>query len=361
MKLQIDKKPFADAVGRVARSIPARPAAPILAGLLLQADEQLHVSGFDYETSTRATVASTVLDPGRVLLSGRLLAEIAKALPNKPIDITVDGTQATLLCGQSKFTLPTLPIDDYPSLPDLPAPIGQIDPKIFADAVTQVGAAAGKDDTLPMLTGIHMEIGDTITLAATDRFHLAVREIPWETTGFKSTILVPSRVLVDAARDLGEHPVSVAVTDSMLGLSTDRWAVTTRLLDAEFPRYQKLIPSGHDSKAVINIGELSEAVKRVMVVARAALVQLDFTEDGLALTAGSEDESSAEEHVDCSLEGPPITIGFNPAYLLDALGSTSTERAVLLFTTGRKPALIKPDNSGDHLNLVMPVRLPGVE
>ncbi|HTK65533.1 MAG TPA: DNA polymerase III subunit beta [Pseudonocardia sp.] len=378
MKFRVERDAFADGAAWVARSLPARPPIPVLGGVLLEArsddtGEALVVSGFDYEVSSRVEIAASIGEADRALVSGRLLADITKSLPPHPVDVVIDGARATIVCGNARFSLPTMPVEDYPSLPEMPQLAGSIQPDVFAEAVTQVAVAAGKDDTLPMLTGIRVEIkGSNLTMAATDRFRLAVRELQWEPgdADIDTAVLVPARTLAEAAKTLaGKQPVQLALADrdGMLGLAGNNRRSTTRLLDAEFPKYRQLLPTEHTSAAVIDVAPLVEAIKRVSLVAdRAAQVRMEFSEGSLRLAAGGDDEGSAEEQVSCELDGEPLTIAFNPAYLLDALAALRTERAHLSFTTPNRPALVRPVSPNDapgsssgYLHLLMPVRLPG--
>ncbi|MCB0946108.1 MAG: DNA polymerase III subunit beta, partial [Mycobacterium sp.] len=184
LKFRLVREDFAEAVAWVARSLPSRPTIPVLAGLLLTGSEDgLTISGFDYEISAEVQVPAEIASPGSVLVSGRLLSDITRSLPAKPVDVTVEGRRVSLTCGSARFSLPTLAVEDYPTLPTLPEETGVISADLFAEAIGQVAVAAGKDDTLPMLTGIRVEIsGDTVVLAATDRFRLAVRELTWSTS-----------------------------------------------------------------------------------------------------------------------------------------------------------------------------------
>jgi DNA polymerase-3 subunit beta len=382
MKFRVERDALADGVAWVARSLPARPPVPVLGGVLLEAGtgadgQSLTISGFDYEVSARVEVDASIGSPDRALVSGRLLADITKALPAHPVDIAVDGSRATITCGPARFSLPTMPVEDYPKLPDMPQLAGSVRPDVFAEAVTQVAVAAGRDDTLPMLTGIRLEIeGAKLTMAATDRFRLAVRELEWEPgdAGLSTAVLVPARTLADAAKTLtGKDAVQLALADrdGMLGLAGNGRQSTTRLLDAEFPKYRQLLPTEHTSAAILEIAPLVEAIKRVSLVAdRGAQVRMEFTEGSLRLTAGGDDEGSAEEQLSCELDGEPLTIAFNPGYLLDGLNALHTERAHLGFTTPSRPALArpvtgddataaKPGNASGYVHLLMPVRLPG--
>jgi DNA polymerase-3 subunit beta len=381
MKFRVERDVLADAAAWVARSLPARPPVPVLGGVLVEAvsggdGDRLTVSGFDYETSARVQLDATIGDAGRVLVSGRLLADITRALPSKPVDVVVDGARAAITCGSSRFSLPTMPVEDYPQLPAMPQQAGTVPGDVLASAVAQVAVAAGRDDTLPMLTGIRLEIeGGRLTLAATDRFRLAVREFDWEPedAAQSTAVLIPARTLSDVAKTLsgaGAVQIALSAGDGMLGITGGGRRATTRLLDAEFPRFRQLIPADHTTAAIVEVGPLTEAIKRVQLVTdRVAQVRMEFGEDGLRLTAGGDDVGSAEEELPCELDGGALTIAFNPSYLLDSLGALHTERAQLTFTTPNRPALVRPvppppaegETAPDpgYLHLLMPVRLPG--
>lgn len=378
MKFRVERDALADGVAWVARSLPSRPPVPVLGGVLLEArsgadNESLVVSGFDYEVSARVEIDAQISEADRALVSGRLLADITKSLPPHPVDVVIDGARANISCGNARFSLPTMPVEDYPTLPAMPQLAGSIKPDVFAEAVAQVAVAAGKDDTLPMLTGIRLEFaGAKLTMAATDRFRLAVRDLEWEPgdAGIDTAVLVPARTLAEAAKTLaGRDPVQLALADrdGMLGLAGNGRRSTTRLLDAEFPKYRQLLPSEHTSAAVLDVAPLVEAIKRVSLVAdRAAQVRMEFGDGSLRLAAGGDDEGSAEEQLSCELEGEALTIAFNPGYLLDSLAALRTDRAHLSFTTPNRPALVRPVSADDppgttsgYLHLLMPVRLPG--
>ncbi|MCR3720416.1 MULTISPECIES: DNA polymerase III subunit beta [Prauserella salsuginis group] len=377
MKIRVERDGLADAVAWVARSLPSRPPVPVLGGVLLDAggdggSDALTVSGFDYEVSATVGVPATIADGGRTLVSGRLLADITKALPAQPVEIAVDGARASITCGSARFSLPTMPVEDYPQLPAQPDLAGEVAGEAFAQAVAQVAVAAGKDDTLPMLTGMRVEIsGENLTLVATDRFRLAMKEFNWSPAQElgDASVLVPARTLADAAKSLGTSgstvQVGLASGDGLLGLTGSGKYTTTRLLDAEFPPYRQLLPSEHSCRAVIDVSTLTEAIKRVSLVAeRGTQVRLEFGDGSLRLSAGGDDEGSAEEELPVDFEGEPVAIAFNPGYLADGLAALHADRAELTFTTPNRPALIKPaDENGDvvpgYLYLLMPVRLPG--
>ena len=394
MKFRVARDDLADAVAWVAKSLPARPPVPVLGGILLEVDgSTLTVAGFDYEVSTRATLSVDSLDEldadpadagtNRVLVSGRLLAEITRALPAKPVDLAVIGPKVSIVAGPARFTLPTMPVEDYPPLPQMPDASGAVDSAEFAEAVAQTVIAAGRDDTLPMLTGIRIEIdGDRLTLAATDRFRLAVRELGWrpDRAELSTAVLVPARTLADAAKTLGgAKEVTVALGAGLLGLQAGDRRTTVRLLDVEFVKYRSLLPTSHTTSVEVPVAALGESIKRVALVTdRGHHLRLQVGAGSLTLTAGGDDEGRAEEDLPAAVDGDELLIAFNPAYLLDGLGVVHAETVRISFTTSARPALLVPvvtdepasgspdvdsEGVGDatpaYRYLVMPARLPG--
>ncbi|MFE7559627.1 DNA polymerase III subunit beta [Kitasatospora sp. NPDC057500] len=376
MKFRVERDVLAEAVAWAARSLPARPPVPVLAGLLLTAqDGSLALSGFDYEVSARVELEADIEEAGTVLVSGRLLNDISRNLPNRPVEISTDGQRVSVVCGSSRFTLPTLPVDEYPALPQMPTATGTVPGDVFASAVSQAAVAAGRDDTLPVLTGVRVEIeGDRITLAATDRYRFAVRELLWkpEQSDISAVALVPAKTLQDIAKSLGSgDSVSIALSsggagEGLIGFEGAGRRTTTRLLEGEFPKYRSLFPTEFNAIAAIQTQPFLEALKRVSLVAeRNTPVRLNFEEGVLTLEAGSGDDAQATERIDASLEGDAISIAFNPGYLEEGLKAIDSAYAQLSFTTPTKPALLSGkaavDSEADeaYQYLIMPVRLSG--
>ncbi|AWH94172.1 DNA polymerase III subunit beta [Dietzia psychralcaliphila] len=383
---RVTREDFADSVAWVARTLPSRPSVPILGGVLLEADSGLTISGFDYETSAQVSVPAEVSEPGSTLVSGRLLADIARALPDRPVEVTVSAQKMYINCGTAKFTLPTMPVEDYPQLPAMPGVTGSAAVDAFSEAVAQVAVAAGKDDTLPMLTGIRMEIeGPRVTLIATDRFRLAIRDLEWEPAreDVAVEVLIPAKTLSEVTRSAGQGgrvDLSLGAgaevgADGIMGVLVSGQRTTTRLLDAEFPKVRQLLPTQHTSMALVQVDSLVQAIKRVALVAdRGVQVRMTFSEGELALSAGGDDAAQASETLPVEFLGEPLTIAFNPGYLLDGLGSMHSARVAFGFTQASRPAVLRPapetlpsaDADGaiapvdsNHTYLLMPVRLPG--
>ena len=378
MKFRVDRDVLADAVAWAARSLPVRPSVPVLAGLLIEAGHDgLVLSTFDYETSARATLQAEVADEGRALVSGRLLADICRSLPAKPVDMVIDGSRVSLTCGSARFSLQTMPVEDYPSLPPMPAATGTVQSDQFAHAVAQAVTAAGRDDMLPVLTGVRLEIdGSTISLLATDRFRLSHRELGWDPRTPDDTLaaLVPAKVLGDTAKSLtsgSEVTIALAGGGAGEGIIGFEGAAaggtrrtTTRLLDGDFPKVRSLFPPEHQTVARVDKTALIESVRRVALVAeRNTAVQMAFANGMVTLDAGSGDEAQASESIEADIDGEDITTGFNPQFLLDGLTAIDEPIVELAFTQSSKPVVIsghvEPGSSGvpSFRYLLMPRRL----
>ena len=376
MKFRVERDVLADAVSWAARTLPTRPSMPVLAGLVLEASEDsVTLSSFDYEVSSRVTIAADVQTPGTSLVSGRLLADITRSLPGAPVQLSNEGTRVVITCGRSSFTLPTLPVEDYPSLPTMPDSSGDIEAALFAAAVAQVAVAAGRDDTLPTLTGIRMEIeGGNIVLAATDRYRLAVREFSWnpKSSSISVNALIPAKTLADTAKSLSTTDlVTIALSaggagEGLIGFEGAGRRTTTRLLDGEFPKYRTLLPSEAATVASVDTSALADAVKRVALVAeRNTPVRLAFDGSEVVLRAGAGEDAQANEVVECRVDGDGLEIAFNPTYLLDGLSAVDAVTTTFSFTQATRPAVLTGADTNaasgvdDYRYLLMPVRLTG--
>ncbi len=359
MRFLVERDALADALAWVARALPSRPVVPVLSGLRLEAGDGLTLSCFDYEVSATAHLDAEVKEPGTVLVPGRLLAEITRSLPAPTADFAAEGDVVNLTCGSAEFTFVQLPSDEYPALPQAPPLAGTIDGGDLAAAIGQVLPAASRDDTLPMLTGICLDIdGETMTLAATDRYRLAVRETGWHpvSPGLRAVALVPARTLADAARTMAPgSAVSVAFetgpgargagrqepggqagqggggadreprpAEGMISFGMGGRRLTARLIGGEFIRYRSRFPSEFGCRADVPAGPFTEAVKRVSLVAdRASPVRLEFGSGKVIVEAQTEGRARAVETVAAEFHGDQPVISFNPHYLLDGLAAAA--------------------------------------
>jgi len=372
MKFLVEPTELVDAVNWVARSLSTRPIKPELLGIMIEVDTSITLTGSDLETSTKAILKADISAKGKVLVPGRLLAEIARSLPNKPITFTLDGSRVLVTAGTAKFTLPTLSVNEYPTLPELPETAGVIPSDVFAHAVNQVAIAAGKDDSLPTLTGVHIEINkNKITLAATDRYRLAVRELNWQAKNadIEVNTLVRARTLADAAKSLTAHSqVTLALSpttsnERLIGFLSELKTMTSRTLDGSFPPFRHLLPSESVAEATIEVGPLLDSVRRVALVTdKTVPLRLIFNNNTLQLEAGAGEDAQATEELEIIYSGEPINIAFNPQYLTDGLQAIGTPFVQFNFTGASKPAVLtgKHELSGtrdiSYQYLLMPMR-----
>lgn len=371
VKFTVERDILTDAVSWAARSLSPRPPVPVLSGLLITAEDGLvSIASFDYETSAQLEIEADIEETGRILVSGRLLNDIVRSLPAAPVTVETDGSKVVLTCRSSRFSLATMPVDEYPALPQMPDSAGTIHGDAFADAVAQVTVAASKDDTLPILTAVKMEIeGDRITLLATDRYRLAMKELTWQPAdpSISQSLLVKARTLTEVAKSLaggGDLQLRLAEGSDLVGFSSGGRRTTSLLVDGDYPKIRALFPESSPIHAAVQTAPLVEAVKRVALVAeRNTAVRMVFSQGQVTLDAGAGDDASANETLDAQLEGDDITVAFNPSYLSEGLNVIDTPFVRFSFTTPPKPALmtaqqdLEADEQDDYRYLVMPVRL----
>ncbi|QLJ05279.1 DNA polymerase III subunit beta [Streptomyces sp. NEAU-sy36] len=371
MEFRIARGELAEAVARAARALPARTPVPVLGGLLLTAEAgRLTVSGSDFETSARVETGAEVGAAGRVLVLGRRLLDVCRVVPEGPVSCALEGTRFTVEAGGTRFGLSTLPYEEYPALPAAPAEYGAVDAEAFATAVGQVAVAAGRDDTLPVLTGVQLRLeGAELTLSASDRYRYAVRRLTWRpgaAAGEPVEVLLPARRLLETARGLarcGSARVLLAPGDGtggVVGFEGGGARTLLRRLDGRLPGYGTLFELTGASVAEVDTEALAEAVRRVAVVAEAnSPVRLDFAADGgtLLVRAGYGDDVAAQRLPAVLRGAEEATVAFNPAYLLDALNSFACPGLrIELLGAGQRALLGGTGAADDHRHLLMSVK-----
>ncbi len=365
MKFHVNRDVFSEAVSFVVKLLPQRNPQPILAGVLIEAsDAGLSLAAFDYEASARTTIEATVDEPGTILVHGRLLSEIASRLPNAPIQVEVDDDGGIVLsCGSARFTLASMPVQEYPAIPEVSGDSGLVPAEDFATAIAQVAFAASRDDVTPVLTGVQLEVSGTqLSLVATDRYRVALREIPWDGGGSASdeptTALVPARTLTEVGKTFAHGgDISIAFSGSgdreIIAFTAGNKTVTSLLIKGNFPPVRRLFPEQTEHHAVVNTAELAEAVRRVsLVLDRSAPLRFTFTTDSVSMDASGTEQARATESVDANLVGDDVTLGLNPQYLLESLGAVKSEFVRITFTSSDNanklsPVLITPQTSVD--------------
>jgi DNA polymerase-3 subunit beta len=365
VKFHVNRDVFSEAVSFVVKLLPQRNPQPILAGVLIEASaEGLSLAAFDYEASARTTIEATVDEPGTILVHGRLLSDIASRLPNAPIEIAVDEDNGILLtCGSARFTLASMPVQEYPAIPEVSGDSGLVPGEDFATAIAQVAFAASRDDVTPVLTGVQLEAsGTSLSLVATDRYRVALREIPWDggraASEESTTALVPARTLTEVGKTFAHGgDISIAFSGTgdreIIAFTAGNKTVTSLLIKGNFPPVRRLFPEQTEHHAVVNTADLAEAVRRVsLVLDRSAPLRFTFTTDAVSMDASGTEQARATESVDANLVGEDVTLGLNPQYLLESLGAVRSEFVRITFTSSDNanklsPVLITPQTSVD--------------
>lgn len=347
MRFQVNKDVLSEAVSFAVRLLPQRTTLPILGGILIEADANaLRLSVFDYEVSAQAEIVAKVDESGRVLVSGRLLSEIASKLPNAPVEFATDGTKVTVTCGSTKFSLLTMPVEEYPTLPEIPAVSGTITGEAFANAIGQIAVAASRDDVTPVLTGVQIEASEkTLSFVATDRYRVAIRDAAWN--GSKAAdgavALVPAKTLQEVAKTFGnqgEIQISIAKRDDreMIAFKANNRSVTSLLLKGNFPPVKSLFPASTDNFAIVATQDLVDSTRRVsLVLEREAPLRFNFEEGKVSMEASGKETAQASETISAELEGKDIVVSLKPQFLIDGLNGVHSEFVKIAFTNNDNP------------------------
>lgn len=368
MKLRIDQKELADAARRAHRRLPTNPIAPILAGLLIEAtDHAVTLSGFDYETSTRAVLDAEILEPGTALVSARLLADVSATFPAGLVDVVADDREVIVSAPGTTFALPAMPVNDYPALPDAPGAAGTVDGDLLAAAV---GHAA--QCTLPMkeaagslvgFAGVHvLADGDQLTVSASDRYRIVRRTLPWQPDNDRTgELLITAGEFAATVKQTAGHTVQLGFADSdgaVASLATETLTVTSRTIAGKFPDIAGFFPKPEAAagSALVDTAELLAAVNRAALVIEDKN-PINITFDGGKATVrggGAGQRGSSEIAVESDVDD--FTIAFNPHYLASLLAPVEGAVRIWLFTPS-KPVLIAPVDDDTYRAVCMPVRI----
>lgn len=358
----VNRDVLSDAVSFAVRLLPQRPTQPLLSGVLLEAtSDGITISSFDYEVSSRTKISAEVDAEGKALVSGRLLNEIANRLPQAPVLLHTEDGRVHVKCGSASFSLPSMPVEEYPTIPTVDEISGLVPGEDFADAIAQVSVAASRDDVTPVITGVQFEIADnSLSLTATDRYRVAVRGIDWqnEAGAENLTALVPVKIVSEVGKTFSHAKnVSVSIVKSedreLIAFSDDHKTVTSLLIKGNYPPVRRLFPETIDHYAVLNTADLIEATTRVgLVLEKDAALRFSFQDGSLTLEAAGSESAQASESVDAHLVGDDVVVSLKPQFLLDGLRATHAEFTRISFTKTDNPnkpgpVLITRQNSKD--------------
>ncbi|HEY3418371.1 MAG TPA: DNA polymerase III subunit beta [Armatimonadota bacterium] len=366
MRFTCPKRVFHEALQSVSRAIATRSTLPILGNVLLEArDGQLKLVTTDLEIGMTCLVPLDDMQAGSVTVPERIIQDVVGNLPDAEITVSADERNLlTVSAAKAEYTIHGLPSEEFPVLPQVPTEtVLSIPGPVLRDLVRKTLFAASTDESRVILTGCLLTWdGEKATMVATDTHRLAVKRVP-ATGRFQQavSVIIPSRALQELLRLLGntENPVDVSVGESQVLFSVGRVQLVTRLIEGQFPAFERVIPAESTKHLVANRQQLLEAVHRASIVARAESnkVILRAEDNNLRITAETTEVGKAIEDIPISLDGDAVEIAFNAEYLQDVLSVLDSETVDLGLTGPLNPGLIQADGEADYQYVVMPMQM----
>jgi DNA polymerase-3 subunit beta len=365
LKLTCSREELADKLALVSRAVSTRSAVQVLQGVLLRAESgELHLAATDMELSLRASLEAEIAEEGATVVSGRLLGDISRLLPEGNVSIVTkpDEGSVGIECGSASYRLQTYSVEDFPRLPDVETvQTFSVEAPALLDTVSRVSPAASRDESRPVLTGVLVQFeGAKLVMAATDSYRLAVKETELSEAPPPLEAIVPARALTELARIAGgAETVELGVLENQIVFSVDGVWLTTRRIDGQFPNYRQLLPETFEHEVRASRSELLDVVRRVSVVAeRSNPLRLRFAEGELTVSMQTPDVGEARESLPLDFSGEPLEIGFNPGFLREGIESVDSDEVVLRLISSLRPAVLQGE-AEDYTYLIMPIRLPG--
>lgn len=373
MKFSCLSENLAKGLSVVSKAVSSKGSLPVLSHVLLKTEDgKIKLAATDLETGIVTWVGAKVEEEGAISVPARLLSELVVNLPPGKIEINTEKQILTLNAPNATSRLNGLAAEEFPPLPEMPeAPsvegkrIFSLEPKDFLVAVSQVVFAAASDESRPILTGVLVKgSGKNLSLVGVDGFRLAERKVALtEDLVEDLTMVIPSRTLAEVARlsSHQEEPVRVVLLpeENQILFELEGVRITSRLLEGQFPDYEKIIPPSFSTRAKLLTEEFLKGVRLAAIFARdsASIVRLNLdSAKPLILSANTAEVGENKTEVEAEIEGEPLEIAFNSRYLTDVLSNLQSEEVVFEASGPLNPGVIKPSESADYLHLIMPVR-----
>jgi len=359
---------LANAVHNVARFLPTRTVDPVLTGVLVTADaDGLVLAGTDRERAVRLSCPATVHTDGVVLVPGRPLAETLRALEDDEVRVAVEGARLAIRTSRARFALPLLDVDVHPGVAQPPPLAGWVAGDRVLPAFTAVAGAASKDGALPLFTGVRIRAnGERLRLVATDRYRMALAELPWRSAAGDLDVLVPASLLTEIVRQAAGAPeIALHADADRAAVAWGQKVVSTALLAMPFPDENRYLDRTGDATVELAPTELAGAVRRVGLYAGGqGAVTMDLADGEVRVRTDSTELGEAEESVKATVTGR-LNQTYRVRYLLDALHAFTGERVRLDIKSGMRSTVFSTVSSMDEPDgtmlryLVMPILSSG--
>jgi len=364
LHITCSKAELAAALGIVSRAVSSRGAVQVLGGVLLRAEgDRLTLAATDMEISLRASLAGEVEGDASVVVPGKLLTDLVRLLPDDTVTLRHDEGDGILAVasGSHASRLNVYSAEDFPRLPPVDVALHTVAASALLGTIDKVGRAASRDESRPVLTGVLVRFeGETLVMAATDSYRLAVKETPLAAGGPDLEAIIPARALQELARiAAGSDEVQLGVHENHVLFSAGDVWLTSRRIDGQFPNYKQLLPETFEIEITVERAPLLEVVRRAGLMAqRNAPLKLRFADGALTVSAQTQDVGEATESLPIDFAGEELEIGFNPEFLRDGLDAVSGDTVQLKLINRLRPGLLaSPEESFWYL--IMPIRLAG--
>ena len=366
MKIVTNKETFLTPLQQVGGVVERRQTLPILANILVNAEKgQLTVTATDLEVEMRTRVAVQCEGEMDFTLPARKLIDIVRALPDgADITIDVDGEKAKILSGRSRFTLGTLPAQDYPVIePTASSHRFTVSEKLLKRLIDKTHFAMAQQDVRYYLNGMLLELdGGKIRSVATDGHRLALSEAECEVGNDVSIqVIIPRKAVLELGRLLTdeEREVAVDISSNHIRLGFNDTVFTSKLIDGKFPDYQRVIPVGSDKTVVADKETLRQALQRTSILSNEKYrgIRFQFSKGTLELLAHNPEQEEAQEELEIDYDGDDLTIGFNVGYLLEVLNVIDSDRVKMSLSDPNSSCLVEDEKRSDSRYVIMPMRL----
>jgi DNA polymerase-3 subunit beta len=368
MKFTISREKLQEGLQAVTAAVPAKTTLPVLANLLVETtDRGIRFSATDLDIAVSTEVSADVETPGAITIPAKKLSEIARELPPSPVKIAASGEQrVTLECGRSKFKLLGLPRDEFPTFPSVRFNDSwRVRSGELQKLIAHTAFAVSTEESRPILHGVLWELREErMRMVATNGHRLAKMELPVEASSAPpGDLIVPPKALEQIRRLFpAEEELEIARGDNHLGFRSPFTSVFTRLVEGPYPNYEQVIPKDNDRYALADKAALTQALKRMSVIAsdQTHRIKMSFNAGMLKFSVTTPDLGEASDELPVNYTGDQLDIGFNATYLLEILRFMPTEQVRLTFKAPERAATIEPegwDDPAKYLCLVMPLRL----
>jgi DNA polymerase-3 subunit beta len=366
MNFTITRQNLHAGLAAVSASIPSRTTLPVLSNILFEAGQDgVWMSGTDLDVAVRVKVLADVKSQGTLTAPGKKLQEIARELPDEPVEVTTRGDQIELKCGRSRFKLNGLPADEFPTLAEVDFSQGlTVSGKDVHSLIQHTSFAVSTEESRPILNGVLWELRDgEMKMVATNGHRLARMGVKVPSSGTApADFIVPPAALGQVQRLFRDgDEIQVARSENHLGFKATTTEIYTRLIEGTYPNYEQVIPRDNDKIATIDKKSLESAVRRMAVVAsdQTHRIRLKFEPNRVHLNVLTPDLGEGHDELEISYDGEELEIGFNANYLLEVLRYMPSEEVKVAFKAPERAATLEPvgAEAPDYLCLVMPLRL----